>query len=123
MRDVNSLSPNRPFNVGLTSAILCLALIVEMSCVVFVLIHFNDLKSMPTGGMLLIIRIGFISALFFLCYLIFLAATIHRCVLNLSRVSGHVTDVVKNILLSLPWFLSLPYLQSKVNLLLLKQAS
>jgi len=120
MRDVNSLSPNRLFDVALRSIILCLAVIVQISCMALVFNYYTG--SLPRERALHIFLVGCFAAVFVMCYALFLTADIHRRVLSLSGVSARGADFVKIIFLSLAMFLSLPYLQSKVNSLLMKQA-
>ena len=121
MRDVNAICGKQQFNITRNAITIWTLLIVQVVSIFYLIIHLGDPTPSGQEFHLFISSFTIITNLSLVFYIIVVIVRIYRDVLMASGTPSHTKDILKIILLTFLMYLSLPYLQNKVNLLLEKR--
>jgi hypothetical protein len=109
MRDVNVLSGAERFDFRKISRVLIVLGLIEMIGVVYLM------TSSPGSAPRSVIAIIVMVALALSASPLFLAVRINKIMIQLAGTTASSASTLKIVLLTLAWYLSLPFLQSKIN--------
>lgn len=109
MRDVNVLSGTELFAVKKVAKVLVALGLIEMTGVIYLMT--SPLGSAPT----FVITIVVVAALIFSASPFFLAVRLNKSIIQLAGTTIGPGSTLKIIGLTFAWYLSLPFLQTRVN--------
>lgn len=123
MRDLNSITSTNHFNIARTSKILWTVVGTQLICVIYLIVQLGSVDLLQSVVSRYVLLTAVAASFFLFCYIFLLTIHIYKCVLNIYGAAIYAENIWQIIFLTFSIYLSLPYLQSKVNKLLTRRVA
>jgi len=114
MKDVNTVAKSDHFDTRKLSAFFAASLLIIMTCVSYLMITLSA-DSQSRFLLHTLFSVATATAITLYVSVFVLAVKIHKHLVSFEKTDRHSASSAKVILLTLAMYLSLPYLQSRMN--------